>query len=339
MGRITAIMGAIKDKASQSKAALLSNPTTTSLNLAVLRATTHSPSAPPDLSALLSLGNSSRATASALISALMDRLHRTGDSTVALKCLLTIHHVITRGPFILQDQLSIFPASGGRNYLKLSAFRDGASAATLTLSAWVRFYARYLETLLFASRILGYFVSASSTAPENLGRDERISAFLNHDLIRDVDSLVVLIEETCKAPDSFLLESNKLIHEIMRLLSDDNFSILDETLSRLTELKQRMDCLSFGDSVELALALRRLEDCTERLSVLFTEQKSSIENSSSLAIELREKIETSTRVCKERRLLSFSRKCESARFPARVANFEHMVRISSDKYIIDNNVL
>lgn len=151
-----------------------------------------------------------------------------------------------------------------------------------------------------------------------------------------MDSLVVLIEETCKTPD-FLLERNKLIDEIMRLVSDDNLSIIDETLSRLTELKQRMDCLSFGDSVELTLALKRFEDCRERLSVLFAEQNPSIENLWSLAIELREKIEMS-RVCKERRLLSFGRKCESARFPARVTKFEYMVRVSSDKYI-NSNVL
>lgn len=52
---------------------------------------------------------SSRTTASIIIESLMDRLHRTSDASVVLKCLITIHHIIKRGPFILQDQLSPLP--------------------------------------------------------------------------------------------------------------------------------------------------------------------------------------------------------------------------------------
>ncbi|KAK9949443.1 hypothetical protein M0R45_004965 [Rubus argutus] len=88
MGRKTKLsellMGAIKDKASQSKAAILSklqttttttsprSPSCQSLQLALLRATTHDPFSPPSakhLATLLSFGHSSRATASAAIEA------------------------------------------------------------------------------------------------------------------------------------------------------------------------------------------------------------------------------------------------------------------------------
>lgn len=144
MGRVTILrdlIGIIKDKASQSKAALLSNPKTLSLHLALLRATTHDPFTPPDprhLAALLSFGHSSRAVAATAIEALMDRLQTTRDASVAIKCLFTIHHIIKRGSFILQDQLSVFPATGGRNYLKLSNFRDNTTPLTWELSSWVR---------------------------------------------------------------------------------------------------------------------------------------------------------------------------------------------------------
>nr|GMC67503.1 putative clathrin assembly protein At4g40080 [Ipomoea batatas] len=339
MGRITNLrdlIGVVKDKASQSKLALVSKPNTLSLRLAVLRVTAHSPNAPPDdryLSSLLSLGDSSRAIASTLICALMDRLHRTGDSTVALKCLLTIHHVIKRGPFILQDQLSIFPAAGGRNYLKLSAFRDGATAATWILSAWVRFYARYLETLLFASRVSGYFLCSSSCAAAKDKQIEKLTSLMNSDLIGDVNSLIGLMEEMCKAPDSLLLEGNKLLYEVVGLLSNDYLSLTNELLPRLGELKERLGRLSFADSVELACDLKRLEDCKERLSGLFTVAKPSVQNLWSLVQNLRERIEM-LKVCREGRLLTFGTpESKSARFDDhRVSKFCNSVRFSSGKY-------
>ncbi|THG03605.1 hypothetical protein TEA_006950 [Camellia sinensis var. sinensis] len=288
------LIGVIKDKASLSKAALLSKPNTLSLHVAVLRATTHSSSTPPDvkhLESLLSLGDASRATASALVESLMDRLHRTGDSSVVLKCLLTIHHIINRGPFILQDQLSIFPSFGGHNYLKLSAFRDGATATTWVLSAWVRWYARYLETLLSTSRTLGFFLCSCSSTLEKDKQDERLSSFMTVDLIRDVDSLVGLIEEICKAPDSLHVEGNRLLDEIMGLVGGDYLSAVNEVSLRLSEFMERLSCLSFGESVELMCCLNRLEDCKERLVVgSFTIKKPSTETLWGLIRELKNRV-------------------------------------------------
>lgn len=330
------LIGAIKDKASQSKAAFISKPSSFSLHLAVLRATTHAPSSPPDdhhISSLLTLGDSSRATASSLIVIIMDRLHRTGDSTVALKCLLIIHQIIKRGPFILQDQLSIFPATGGRNYLKLSAFSDGATASRFTISAWIRFYSRYIESLLYTSRILGYFLSSSSSS---CNTDEKISTFLNSDLIRDVDSLVQLIEETVKLPDSLLLDGNKLLYEVIGLLSSDYLSTVNELLIRLSEFKERLSCLSFGDSVELSFILKRLEGCKERLSVLFSVKKPSTELLWCSVSELSLKIDDLKVDFSKRKLITFEKSSESARFNHRVIKFGDSVQFSSGRYEMTN---
>ncbi|XP_059643088.1 putative clathrin assembly protein At4g40080 [Cornus florida] len=342
MGRITTLrdfIGVIKDKASLSKAALLPKPNTPSLSLhlALLRATTHSPSTPPEdkhLSTLLSLGDSSRATASALIQSLMDRLHRTHHSSVALKCLLTIHHIIKRGPFILQDQLSIFPASGGRNYLKLSAFRDGASATTWALSAWVRWYARYLETFLSTCRVLGFFLSSTSSIVERDKQEERVSSFTNLDLIRDVGSLVAVIEEICKVPDSILVDDNKLINEVVGLVGGDYLSAVNQVLIRVTEFMERLSCLSFGESVELVCALKRLEDCKERLMGLFTSiRKASMETLWGLIEELIDRIGMMKPYTSDGgKLLTVGRGSESARFGDRVLNQGDSVRFSSVRF-------
>ncbi|KAK4417118.1 putative clathrin assembly protein [Sesamum alatum] len=344
MGRIVNfrdLLGLIKDKASMSKAALLSKPNALSIRLAVLRATTHTPRTPPDdhhISALLLLGDSSRANASPIITALMDRLRRTGNCVVALKCLLIIHQIIKRGPFILQDQLSVFPATGGYNYLKLSEFRDGATANTWALSSWVRWYARYLETLLSISRVLGYFPCSSSCSVVKEKQEHRISSFLNLDLIKDVDSIVTLIEEICNVPDSLAREGDMLLQEIMGLLLNDYISSVNEILLRLGEINERTSCLSFGDSVELVCALKRLQDCQERLSVLYLVRKPSIEMMWGLVQELKDKVGI-LKVCKEGGNLLSLKASESARFDQRVLGAVDSVGFRSGRFDLIRNVL
>ncbi|KAM7523788.1 hypothetical protein LguiA_013690 [Lonicera macranthoides] len=340
MGRKTKLrdlMGAIKDKASLSKATLLSNPNTLSLHLAVLRATTHNPpSTPPDphhLNTLLTLGDGSRATASSLITSLIDRLHRTRDSSVTLKCLLTLHHILTRGPFILQDQLSIFPNSGGRNYLNLSSFHDGACATTWTLSAWARFYARYLETILSASRTLGFFLTSSSIEREK--QSQTVSSYMTFDLIKDVESLITVIEEICKVPDSLLIEGNPLQFEIIKLMGSDYLSTIYEISIRIAEFKERVSCLSFGDSIELVCLLKRLEHCKEKSRGLFSVEKELIENMWGLVKELNCLISEFKVYNKEGGVLvdvgSGGKGSESARFGERVMKNDS-VKFSSGRF-------
>ncbi|KAK4760899.1 hypothetical protein SAY87_005792 [Trapa incisa] len=264
------IVGKIKDKASQGKAKL--SPLSKPHEGALLRATTHDPTTLPEekhLSELLSYGHRSRATASSVVESLMDRLQNTGDASVALKCLLAVHQIIRRGTFILQDQLSIFPASGGRNYLNLSNFRDDKSPFTWEISAWVRWYARYVENLLSASRILGFFIGSSSNALEKEKAEEAISSLLNSDLIRQMDSLVRLIEDTSRMPESAQLDSAELLCRVKFLAAEDHVSIMNEVAVRGHELMERIRILTFGESVELVCIMRRLESCEETLAAIF----------------------------------------------------------------------
>lgn len=344
MGRIISfrdLIGIIKDKASLSKAALLSNPSSAAIRLAVLRATAHSPPAAPDdrhVSALLLSGEAPRSAASPVIAALMERLHRTGSAVVALKCLLLIHHIIRRGPFILQDQLSIFPATGGRNYLNLSAFRDGATAAAWALTRWVRWYSRYLETLLSASRTLGYFLcSATCTAAVKENQERRISSLLNSDLIKELDSLVGVVEEICRAPDNPSSETENIANEITAMFLSDYLSSVNELLPRLGELNERLGSLSFGDSVEVACGLKRLQDCRERLSILYAVNKPSIEMMWALVEELKGKIGMLNR--EGGKFLTWRNRdvgSESARFEQRVVVKGNSVQFQSGRFSMNS---
>ncbi|CAJ1938179.1 unnamed protein product [Sphenostylis stenocarpa] len=251
-------MGIIKDKASQGKAALLSKRTMLSL----LRATSHDCSAPPTskhLATLLSSGDGPRATASAAVEVLMDRLQGTNNAAVALKCLIAVHHIIRHGSFILQDQLSVYPSFGGRNYLNLSHFRHTTDPTTWQLSSWVRWFAQHIEQLLCASRILGFFLG-NSTDKES--REERASGLGNADLLAEFDSLVALIEGLCKRPEP---NGNPLVEDIVRVAREDCEVVQVEVRVMVSEFKERFGGFKFGEAVELVCCLKRLEQCEEKI--------------------------------------------------------------------------
>ncbi|XP_071706334.1 putative clathrin assembly protein At4g40080 [Rutidosis leptorrhynchoides] len=325
------IIGILKDKISLSKLALISKPSLLSLHVSVLRTTTHTPSTPPNhhhLATLLSLGDSSRATASILIRSLMNRLHATNDSYVALKCLYTIHHVMKRGPFILKDQLSLFHSSNGRNNLKLSGFREEKSATTWVLSAWVRWYARYIETLLFTSKNIGFIIcSTSCSLLEKEKQQDLISSLMNSDLIRDFNSLVVVIEELCKLPDNLLVEKDKLLHAVMELLSSDYLSIVNEILMRFNEFQERVGLLSFYDSVELGSCLERLIICKGKLMDLFYNKKPFVV----MLWETVEELSNRIGMVSFNKIRKVDNGSESARFGERVVRTSDSVKFSSGR--------
>ncbi|KAJ9177539.1 hypothetical protein P3X46_012749 [Hevea brasiliensis] len=349
MGLITNLrdlIGIIKDKASQSKAAIISKPKTLSLNLALLRATTHDPFAPPNpkhITTMLSYGYSSRATASAAIEALMDRLQSTHDSSVAIKCLAVVHHIIKDGSFILQDQLSVYPSTGGRNYLKLSSFRDNTTPVTWELSSWVRWYARYLEHLLSTSRVLGFFLCSTSSTAEKDKEEEKVSALTNPDLLREIDSLTSLMEEICNRPDSLHMHGNELLEQIISLVGEDYLSSINEISIRVDEVNHRLSCLSFVDSVELVCVLKRLEDCKERLLALSSRKKALVESLWSLISEMKGKVGDGKAYKEEGRLLlTMGRKdagSESARFGERALSYSDSVRFSSARFGLNEYAL
>ncbi|CAL1390269.1 unnamed protein product [Linum trigynum] len=269
-GRLRILVGIVKDKSSFLKAFLIS-PAKPKLRLAILRATSHAAASPPSdrsISGVLSLGgHGSRRTAGTCIESLMDRLHATKSAYVAIKCLFTVHAVLTKGSFILKDQLSVYPASGGRNSLNLSKFRDGSDPESWELSSWVRWYAAVIEQNLAVSRTLGRFLSAAAAGG---GKEEAILEKPNGDLITEVEILVDFAQSVCEAPNSLQLQKNDLVYEVVKSVGEDYRLVQREILIRVGEFRERkLRSLSFGELTRLVAELRRLEGCRERLSLLF----------------------------------------------------------------------
>ncbi|EOY15351.1 hypothetical protein QUC31_000497 [Theobroma cacao] len=268
--KLRIVLGILKDKASLIKTTLSTKGHKSSVRRVILRATTHGPYALPSdnrIAAVIALGHGSRATACACIQALMDRLHRTSNAYVALKCLYTIHNIIGRGSFILKDQLSVYPCSGGRNFLNLSMFRDDSDPEMWEMSTWVRWYAGVLELNLMISGVLGYHLYSSS--PKNDGnKKDKLMALWNSDLLNELDVLVDFAEHVGNAPHSLYLQRKSLVYEVVRSVSENYRLVQHEISLRVAELGLRMMSLSFGECTRFLNLFNRFEDCKDRISVL-----------------------------------------------------------------------
>lgn len=192
------------------------------------------------------------------------------------------------------------------------------------------------------SRILGLFLATSSSSSTTLDKDkqeETISALMNQDLLKQTVSLVGLMEEICKRPDSLHVKGNKLVGEIMRFVGEDCFSATNEVSIRVKDFRERLNVMSFGESVELVCALKRLENCKERLFELSTGKKSFIESFWSFVSEIKDRVGRQKVYEDDGKLLLKARRekvSESARFSERVLRrSDDSVQFSSGRLGLD----
>ncbi|KAL7596621.1 hypothetical protein Lser_V15G30998 [Lactuca serriola] len=267
-----------KDKAKIIKATFsITNRTTSSIQIAVLRATTRSAQLPPHdhhVSTLLSLGNTTRHSASACISAILHRLHHHHQPNVyvTLKALLILHYMITRGSFSLKEQPLLQPMSNtGFESLNLSRFMDNTDMQSREFAVWAQWYASFLENNLSTSTILGCFLSSSKMEIEK--KKEKLKFSLYMDLFKEIEALVLIIEEICKAPNSLNCQTNDIVYEVMRLVGEDYRMIQYHMMIRLTELSERLHNLRTNELTGLTRCLERLEGCKGRLTELFMNRK------------------------------------------------------------------
>ncbi|KAK9949442.1 hypothetical protein M0R45_004964 [Rubus argutus] len=99
---------------------------------------------------------------------------------------------------------------------------------------------------------------------------------MNRDLVRETESLVSLMEDICRRPESLSLNGNRLVGEILGLVGQDQITAMNEVSVRVKEFDERLSGMSFSDSVELLSALKRLEDCKERLLTVSSTVKSDL---------------------------------------------------------------
>lgn len=267
MGRpmqVRRLWGTLKDKISVARAtaALLSpRRSTSALRLAVLRATSHDPttSPPPDfLSDLVLLCHHSSAAHSAS-DALLSRLRHTGDAFVALKCLISLHHLL---PFLPR------PDAGANKLLDLSDFRDQSNSDTWQLSLWARWFAELIDLSLSVSSVLGFPISSPSSS-------NSISRMSNSGLVRELGALVSMVEQMGTAPDSLQYQTIGLVYEVIKLAGEDYRLTMRELFARIREIEDggRLNELDEEGLKELIRVLERLEASKEKMLQMFLNKK------------------------------------------------------------------
>ncbi|KAI3820251.1 hypothetical protein L1987_07795 [Smallanthus sonchifolius] len=266
-----------KDKAKIIKAKFsFTNHITSSIQIAVLRATTRSARSPPPdhlISALVSFSCTTRHSAIACISTIINRLHHhyQPNAYVTLKCLLTLHHMIINGSFVLNEQISFQPMSTTSfGFLNLSRFVDDTDMQSREFSLWAQWYARFLENNLSTSTILGCYLLSKSEIEK---KKENLKFSLYIDLFKEIEALVSTVEEISKAPKSLHCQKNDIIYEVTKLVGEDYRMIQYHTMIRLTELSDRVQNFSTNELNKLTRCLERLETCKERLTELFMNKR------------------------------------------------------------------
>lgn len=268
----------LKDKAKIIKAKFsITNHTTTSIQIAVLRATTRATRSPPHdhlISSLVSLSHTTRHSASACVSTIINRLHHHHEPNtyVTLKCLITLHYMITSGSFVLKEQILFHTVSNtDLGFLNLTRFVDNTDMQSREFSLWAQWYACFLESNLSTSIVLGCHLSLSKLEIDKKKEKLKFSLFI--DLFKEVKSLVSTIEEICKAPKSLHCQTNDIVYEVMRLVGEDYRMIQYHTIIRLTELNERIQNFSTNELTELTRYLERLVSCKARLTELFVNRR------------------------------------------------------------------
>ncbi|XP_004301346.1 PREDICTED: putative clathrin assembly protein At4g40080 [Fragaria vesca subsp. vesca] len=273
MDRKINFIDVLKDKASILRASFSINRHVSSIHVSILRATSHDPSSPPSedrINDILELGKSSRLAACTCIDILMDRLHATQNAFVALKCLFTVHNIVSRGSLVFRDQISYHPSFGGRNFLNMAMFSDKSDMDTWEFSLWVRWYAAVVEQNMTAARVIGYYLNPPHKFAEY---QTKTLPVLNNDLVNEIEALIEFVVRISDPPESLNLQRNNLVYEIVKAASEDYRAVQYEISVRVKETEERVERLCLSELTRVVDALRRLEDCKERLVLLFVNRK------------------------------------------------------------------
>lgn len=248
--KLRKIMNHVKDQLSAGRA-MAKHDQLSQINLAVLRATNHEERVTEEemVKSVLAIGTLSRMRVSQCIRIIMDRLNKTHSWVVALKCLIMIHRCLHEGGFMFQDQISIHPASGGHNYLNLSKFKDTSSPFTWEVSAWIRWYARFIEQWIQTSRNMGDFLDIK--IEDESARAEKFVPLATGQLVKEILTLYDLLLEACGWQAEESVVNHFLVKEGLRLASLITLKAYQELKLRLQEITERITTLGPSEAFDL----------------------------------------------------------------------------------------
>lgn len=96
-----------------------------------------------------------------------------------------------------------------------------------------------------------------NTYPEDNDPD-RAASLTTHELLRETESLVALLETICFKPEA---DGGALVREVKKLAEREQYRAESRILVRAREMSQRVGSARFADWVEFLCMFRRLDRC------------------------------------------------------------------------------
>ncbi|KAG7539296.1 ENTH/VHS [Arabidopsis suecica] len=284
MGKLTTLNGILKDEASQMKlnvVHLCSSVNAKTIDLALLKATSHTSHNPPSDKYVTFLQSTvDTCYGPETVSAILHRLRLTTDVCVAAKCLILLHKMIkAESGYNEEDSLrdsnshrTLIYNQGGSN-LKLNDLNVNSSRFTRELSPWVQWYKQYLDCYLSIAEVLGVTPNIKDKTEDKRLETQRVSHYTTDCIFKQIDFLVNLFEHISDRPKTPTSKLNKIIIEMIELMVQDYFSVIKLIRIRFEELNERV-----AKPYELVPVLERLENCKEGLNEFSWRSKYLIED-------------------------------------------------------------
>ncbi|XP_057955045.1 clathrin coat assembly protein AP180 [Malania oleifera] len=184
-------IGAVKDQTSISLAKVSPTANSSSLGIAILKATTHDEVPMDDryVCEVLELVAASKNNAAACAHAVGKRISRTRKWIVALKSLMLVLRIFQDGdPFFPREVL--YAMKRGAKILNLSNFRDDSNSSPWDYTAFVRTFALYLDERLdcfLMGKLQRRFVAYTRGRPDDHRNSRRAK-----EPVRDIKPAILL---------------------------------------------------------------------------------------------------------------------------------------------------
>ncbi|ESQ31329.1 hypothetical protein EUTSA_v10005617mg [Eutrema salsugineum] len=294
MRKFTTLSGILKDEASQMKlnmVHLCSSENAKTIDLALLKATTHTPHEPPSDKYVTFL-QSTVDTCYGLetVVAIVKRLRLTTDVCVAAKCLILLHKMIKsengyKGENSRRGNPShrtLIYNQGGSNLI-LNDLKVDSSSFTTELYPWVQWYKQYLDCYLSIAEVLSIIPSIQENSEDKRYETQRVSSYTTDCIFKQIDLLVDLFELISGRPETPTSKPNKIVIEMIEVIVKDYLSAMRLIQIRFVELNERI-----AKPDELVPVLVRLEKCKEGMSEFSWRGKYLVEDFWSLVLKLKD---------------------------------------------------
>ncbi|KAH6827172.1 ENTH/ANTH/VHS superfamily protein [Perilla frutescens var. hirtella] len=147
--KIRKVIEAVKDQTSIGLAKVVGSSSISDLEVAIVKATRHGENPPNQcyVSEILSLTSYSHTMVQACVAVIARRLNRTKNWVVALKSLMLVQRLLSKGGSAFEHEI-FFTMRRGTRFLNMCDFRDSSSRNACDYGAFIRAYGLYLDELL-----------------------------------------------------------------------------------------------------------------------------------------------------------------------------------------------